>query len=301
MKWLGWWICAALIAGVPAGSVAVAAPVQSAGNPWRLCHDATAARERSANIPRHLLGAIALAESGRWNAEQGANSAWPWTVMAEGRGRFFDSKAEAIAEVEALQDRGITNIDVGCMQINLHYHADAFGDLDEAFDPRANVAYGAEHLTAEFAETRSWHRAAGRYHSATPEYEQPYRVKVLALWNERRRLARDAMRGDDRPTPTAIDHDRTESLNARLRSARAAERSGRAGVQAVTATSTDWRQRRPRPNIDLRHEKIVAQVMRTQRRLGIRGPRAERIFADRRRRQLQHWRLRRVPDADAAL
>jgi len=136
--------------------------------------------------------------------------------MAEGRGRYFDSKAEAVAAVEALHDRGLTNIDVGCMQINLHHHADAFEDLNEAFDPEANVAYGAEYLAAMFAETRSWHRAAGRYHSSTPEYERPYRVKVLALWNERRRLARGTAPKSRREAGATIDHSRTESLNARV-------------------------------------------------------------------------------------
>ena len=74
-------------------------------------------------------------ESGRWDAEAQASFAWPWTVTAEGRGRYLPSKAEALAEVRQLRARGLTNIDVGCMQVNLFYHPDAFDDLNQAFDP----------------------------------------------------------------------------------------------------------------------------------------------------------------------
>ena len=55
--------------------------------------------------------------------------------MAEGRGRYLPSKEAAIAEVQALKAKGITNIDVGCMQVNLYYHGSNFDDLNEAFDP----------------------------------------------------------------------------------------------------------------------------------------------------------------------
>ena len=92
--------------------------------------------ERREGIPRDLLSAIALTESGRHDVESGENFAWPWTVMAEGKGRYFATEAEARAEVEILLSQGVRNIDVGCMQINLHYHWNAFETLDHAFDPR---------------------------------------------------------------------------------------------------------------------------------------------------------------------
>ena len=90
------------------------------------CIQATREAERRYQIAPHLLGAVSLVETGRWNTDQAASLAWPWTVMAEGEGRYLPSKAAAIAEVERLQARGVENIDVGCMQINLRYHADAF-------------------------------------------------------------------------------------------------------------------------------------------------------------------------------
>jgi len=183
--------------------VAVPAPFAAAGNapeiandPWRLCMDAVAEAERANNIPRHLMAAIAVAESGRWNRERRAKSAWPWTVMAEGKGRYLPTKAKAIAAVRALKARNVRNIDVGCMQINLRAHPDAFANLEQAFDPIANVAYSTTFLKSLFEETGSWQKASGRYHSTTPKFNRPYRLKVLKLWNEQTRLAFEARRAE---------------------------------------------------------------------------------------------------------
>ena len=74
-------------------------------DPWTLCARAVGDAERAAGIPEHLLQAIALAESGRTSKAHRARLAWPWTVMAERRGRYLPSKAAAIAEVKDLQAR----------------------------------------------------------------------------------------------------------------------------------------------------------------------------------------------------
>jgi hypothetical protein len=151
-------------------------------NPWTLCAKATNEIERREGIPRQLLRAISKVESGRLHQRKKVVMAWPWTVMAEGRGRYLATKAAAIAEVEALQARGVRNIDVGCMQVNLHYHPDAFADLNEAFDPAANVAYAAFFLKNLAAEQGSWAKAVARYHSANPSRYRNYRAKVHKAW-----------------------------------------------------------------------------------------------------------------------
>lgn len=74
------------------------------------------------------------------------------------------------------------------MQVNLHYHGDAFTDLTEAFDPETNVAYAADFLKTLYQQTGSWSEATGRYHSGTPELGGPYRARVLAMWNNQRGL-----------------------------------------------------------------------------------------------------------------
>jgi len=144
--------------------------------PEQMCRLAIAASERQHNLPAGLLHAIGRVESGR------GGGSWPWTINAEGRGRFFATKEEAIAEVQALQDRGIRVIDVGCMQVNLYHHPQAFASLQDAFDPEVNARYAGLFLTRLQAKTQDWVLAAGMYHSATPELAEPYRQMVLARW-----------------------------------------------------------------------------------------------------------------------
>ena len=110
------------------------------------CMNATIELEKEYQIQEHLLTTISSVETGRWDAATRQNVAWPWTVNAMGKGTFYPSKAEAIRAVKKLQAQGVKSIDVGCMQINLSYHPDAFENLEEAFDPKTNVAYGAKFL-----------------------------------------------------------------------------------------------------------------------------------------------------------
>jgi len=117
--------------------------------------------------------------------------AWPWTVYAEGRGRYLPSKAAAIKEVETLKAKGVKNIDVGCMQINLHYHPDAFSDLEAALDPKENTLYAAKLLKSLREESRSWNIAIAHYHSRTQKFNVPYRLKVLKIWQKERRKDTD--------------------------------------------------------------------------------------------------------------
>jgi hypothetical protein len=184
---------AAGLMSVIAIAIAVVSPPAEAApglpvDPWRLCPEAIAAQEKAQAIPKHLLSAIALAESARKHPTFGKRMPWPWTVMAEGQGRYLPTKEAAIAEVRGLQARGIRNIDVGCMQVNLHHHANAFYSLDNAFDPFANVAYASKFLKSLYEDWGSWQEAAGRYHSATPELKGPYRDRVFTFWNEQQRL-----------------------------------------------------------------------------------------------------------------
>ena len=156
-----------------------------------ICRQLTAKTEDRLRLPRHILGAVALAESGRWDQGRQEQVAWPWTVYAEGRGRYLDSKAAALAVVRGLKARGVTNIDVGCMQINLYHHGKAFASLEAALDPFRNVEYGGKLLKSLHRQTRSWSMALGYYHSRTVRHNRPYRKKVRTLWDqERRRAAR---------------------------------------------------------------------------------------------------------------
>ena len=157
-----------------------------------LCRAAISEAERGANLPRGLLQAIGRVESGRRDPETGQFAPWPWTINAEGEGKYFPTREAAIAHVRQLQARGVRIIDVGCMQVNLHHHPNAFASLEQAFDPLTNARYAARFLTELNGGRADWRQAAGHYHSQTPERAGPYREKVLAAWEKEARNAGDS-------------------------------------------------------------------------------------------------------------
>jgi len=155
----------------------------SAADPSALCDAAIDSAEYSGALPSGLLHAIAMVESGRFDETTKTVRPWPWTINAEGVGHYYTSKADAIGAVRALQLRGVKSIDVGCAQVNLMFHPDAFASLDEAFDPVANTAYAAKFLNRLHAAGDDWAKAIGAYHSETPALGDAYRVMVMLRWN----------------------------------------------------------------------------------------------------------------------
>ena len=147
-----------------------------------VCGIETARQERQQAIPDRLLHSISLVESGRWDAERRAVSAWPWTVTAEGEGQYLPSKAAAIAEVRRLRAGGVRNIDVGCMQVNLQAHPDAFASIEDAFDPATNVAYAARFLVSLHEDAQDWPTAGAYYHSQTLSLAAEYKAKLMSTW-----------------------------------------------------------------------------------------------------------------------
>lgn len=157
------------------------------------CGQAVFVAEQAQRLPRLLLHAVSLTESGRQTGTNRAHSAWPWTINAAGKGKFFRTKAEAIREIKRLQSKGVKSIDVGCMQINLVHHGKAFASLEEALDPVNNVAYAAVLLRSLRNKAGSWAHAVGRYHTSNWEGRgRNYWRKVRKHWvDERRRQWRE--------------------------------------------------------------------------------------------------------------
>ena len=148
--------------------------------PGLLCTQAIRHAAAGSGLPPNLLTGIARVESGRADPTTGRFHPWPWTINAEGKGYFFDSKIDAIAFARTLQARGIRSFDAGCLQVNLMHHADAFQSLEEAFDPLANARYAIKFLTQLREKTGSWETASSWYHSANPELGVPYRSQVVS-------------------------------------------------------------------------------------------------------------------------
>ena len=123
-------------------------------------------------IPQNLLLAIGLQEAG--TRRNGTFTVWPYAVNAAGVGRLFDSRADALDWIAERKYAGVNSIDVGCMQINMRWHPDAFIDAKEGFDPRVNVDYAARFLKRLYAQTGDWMQAAGAYHSQEPQFRDVY-------------------------------------------------------------------------------------------------------------------------------
>ena len=146
-----------------------------------LCLKAAIPVAKQLNIPGGLLQAISLKETGRWDQKRRMSYPWPWTVTAGGKGIYFATKREAIHKVQVLRQKGVRNIDVGCMQINLFYHPNAFDNLDQAFNPLNNTRYAADFLTNLYENNGSWNLAIERYHSGNTTRGIKYRKAVIHL------------------------------------------------------------------------------------------------------------------------
>lgn len=153
-------------------------PAQQHFDRQNLCQQYIDVFEQKERIPRGYLSAIALVESGRRIVESGKREPWPWTIHAEGKGLYFETKEKAIEAVHSLQKKGVKNIDVGCMQINLQHHGHHFKHVHDAFDPQRNVQFAAKFLKEKLTQSSSWQKALGNYHSHIPEHHHAYIKRV---------------------------------------------------------------------------------------------------------------------------
>ena len=314
LRCLSWvWISLTLVLGI---TEARASNTQDIEKKWNICSTAVNVAERLHIIPLYLLQAISKAESGRWHKARQVNIAWPWTVTSGGAGKFFDTKTEAVAEVEFLMTKGTRNIDVGCMQINLKAHANAFATIEDAFDPTMNAAYGAKYLKKMHRRTGNWLKAAGSYHSMTPLLGIKYRAKVGRIWNELRGLPAPVIEtsknGDtnnqtnDKPTArryraSEIDHRRVNHLNQKFRQRRGLAAKALAANPDTRRANARQRQMAAWRDAQARGQNLsvlasMRQAERAKRikreRVAFAKQRHQAVFAQRRRQQLNDWRAR---------
>ena len=82
-------------------------------------------------VPLNVLYSVGLTETGR----RGELS--PYDMNVDGQAVHSASLPEAMARFAQARQRGAKFIDIGCMQINHHFHGADFRSLSEMFDPRA--------------------------------------------------------------------------------------------------------------------------------------------------------------------
>jgi hypothetical protein len=271
-----------------------------------LCKNATRVVEREHKITPNLLRAISLTESGRWLEEEKVNIAWPWTVASGKAGQYFPTKRQAIAHVRQLQSQGVENIDVGCMQINLRYHPDAFANLNDAFDPYHNAEYAAQFLTRLFNEEKSWTVAASRYHSSDPTKNMHYREKVLSYWNYANKEAHEDRVGTAQAqaktkTKTTsqepklvipVAHDRMAALNNSFKKRITQQRQDMDKAQTISNRLAQYRQQMT-GSVNAARNRAIREQKAKKTLTGFAGAQQKLDqfeFAKRRASQLAKWR-----------
>jgi hypothetical protein len=143
-----------------------------ASSPAQLCEAAAQRAARAHDVPLDVMRAIAIVETGR--NRDGQMTPWPWAIHAQGRGHWLPTRDAALALVRETLATGRRNIDLGCFQVNWHWHGHEFTTLEDMIDPAQNADYAARLLRGHKARLGRWDLAAGAYHSATPEHATRY-------------------------------------------------------------------------------------------------------------------------------
>ena len=110
-------------------------------------------------VPLGMLYAVGLTETGRGDSLQ------PYALNIDGRPSYANDKSGALARFKDAVAAGAKLIDVGCMQINHHFHARHFLSVEQMLEPAANVDYAARFLKELKAREGSWTMAVARYHA----------------------------------------------------------------------------------------------------------------------------------------
>lgn len=131
----------------------------SAARPMTICEREMIAASAAENIPLGVLYAVALTET------EHEQSLQPYALNIEGKTFFDRSAADAVKRFRFARAQGAKLIDVGCMQINYHYHGEHFRSVLEMLEPHRNVKYAAKFLKQLRAREGNWTMAVARYHA----------------------------------------------------------------------------------------------------------------------------------------
>ncbi|WP_414526022.1 transglycosylase SLT domain-containing protein [Pseudochelatococcus sp. G4_1912] len=132
---------------------------QAAPPPMNACEREMIRAAREFNVPVNILYAVGLTETGRRGSLQ------PYAMNIAGKAYFATSPQDAIRRLNAERANGVKLIDLGCMQINHHFHRERFSSLEEMINPRHNVDYAAKFLKELRKREGTWTMAVARYHA----------------------------------------------------------------------------------------------------------------------------------------
>ena len=150
---------AALALAAIANLTVCSSEVLAEAGPPVSCEREIALAARRYEIPLAVFYAVGLNETGSRGRLQ------PYAMNIDGRPAVSASLAEALARFQRAKAEGARMIDIGCMQINHHYHAAHFASLEAMFDPAQNIDYAARFLRDLKIRERTWTMAVARYNA----------------------------------------------------------------------------------------------------------------------------------------
>lgn len=128
--------------------------------------------EQESNIPRGLLLAISKIES----------NLQPLALNIKGQTMLAKDENYALQNIRQALNAGITNIDIGIMQLNYKWHQHNFTNLADMLKLETNIKYAAKLLVQLKQTYGNWHTAIRHYHSAEPKYHKKYSRKIVLCW-----------------------------------------------------------------------------------------------------------------------
>lgn len=152
-------------------SLALAATPAVALGPCEAAMQRASARH---GVPLAILYAVGMTETG------GAGYLKPYAMNAAGTSYIASSLPEALRKLDEYRARGITLVDLGCMQINYRWHGDKFANPTQMFEPERNVDYAARFLAELKQRHGNWTMAAARY-NAGPDNDPAQKRYVCAV------------------------------------------------------------------------------------------------------------------------
>jgi soluble lytic murein transglycosylase-like protein len=150
----------------------VSAPVAAE----QACEREMARAAQTRGIPLGVLYAVGLTETGR------GDSLRPNALNIDGKAVYDIDRSQALRRFHAARAAGAKLVDVGCMQINYHYHGRHFASVEDMLEPSKNVDYAARFLQDLRAREGNWTLAVARYHAGPDNdpAQKRYVCRVIA-------------------------------------------------------------------------------------------------------------------------
>ncbi len=135
-------------------------------------------------LPKGIIYGIAMQES-RYRYADGVSRPYPWTLNINGNPPTplrFSTKEDASRKLVSLIEAGVTNIDVGAMQVNYRYHGHSVARPEHLLDPKTNLMVAAVILSEHMKRNKGDQaKAIADYHSRSPVIGVKYAQNVYSL------------------------------------------------------------------------------------------------------------------------